>query len=354
MGRSAESSPGERTLCSLISAQRGALMGFAALWIVIFHFWKPVLSGVPVLAQAESYIRVFGFYGVDVFFFLSGMGLVYAIGKHSLRGFYFRRLRKLALPYLAVGLARLAAGESSPRRALALVSGWTLLTDSMYRYLWFVQGIAVLYLLFPLYYGVLKRAKRPAGITLAALALWLAATLLSFGHMRPDLYGFTNRLPIFLLGVLLGESGRRGMWPVRRWMPAAAGASLALGVACGVYSRLGGLEGLPRELVALGGNLFTSLGVCVLLAALLDRFGRALGGLVRALVFYAGFSLEFYCVQDFFVRISLSDRLAFLPPLIFDLAAIALSTALGWALQRLGAALRRPVDRALAGTDWLR
>ena len=46
--------------------------------------------------------------------------------------------------------------------------------------------------------------------------------------------------------------------------------------------------------------------------------------------------------------------ITFLPPLIFDLAAIALSTALGWALQRLGAALWRPVDRALAGTDWLR
>ena len=354
MGQSERPSSGERTVFSLISAQRSALMGFAALWIVVFHVWRPVFDGVPGLEQAEDYARTFGYYGVDMFFFLSGMGLVFSIDKHSLGGFYYRRLQKLALPYVAVGLARLGLERFRLRRLLALWTGYTVLTETMYRYLWFVQGIALLYLLFPLYYAPLRRSKRPALFTGAVLAVWLAATLLSVGHMRADLFGFTNRAAIFLLGVLLGEAGKRGLWPLRRWMIPAAGAALMLGAACGVVSEFRMPKGLAKELVGLGGNLFTSLGACVLLSALLERFGRALRGLRAVLTFFGGFSLEFYCVQDLYARNILIDWLTPLPPLAFNLAAIALATALGWGFWKLEGLFWKPIDKALARKGWLR
>ena len=68
---------------ALINRYRSPIMGFAALWIVFFHFWQPLFAdGAPAaLFYAENVIKRLGFEGVDMFFLLSGMGLTYSIGN---------------------------------------------------------------------------------------------------------------------------------------------------------------------------------------------------------------------------------------------------------------------------------
>ena len=64
-----------------IVSYRTELMGLAALWIYIFHEWVPLAPNVPVLGFIEGFIKQIGFFGVDIFFLLSGMGLIFAIEK---------------------------------------------------------------------------------------------------------------------------------------------------------------------------------------------------------------------------------------------------------------------------------
>ncbi|MEZ4508668.1 MAG: hypothetical protein R2881_03165 [Eubacteriales bacterium] len=56
------------------------------LWIFVFHVWQPMLGAVPVLWRLESIIKYVGFAGVDIFFFLSGGGLVFLDSKRKRLG----------------------------------------------------------------------------------------------------------------------------------------------------------------------------------------------------------------------------------------------------------------------------
>ena len=54
-------------------------MGAAALFILYFHVFIKVIPPEHAAAHfIESRFKRFGYCGVDIFFFLSGMGLTYA------------------------------------------------------------------------------------------------------------------------------------------------------------------------------------------------------------------------------------------------------------------------------------
>ena len=74
----------------------------------------------------------------------------------------------------------------------------------LYSFLWFVPAIITFYILVPIFYAVFKRAKNKYIFILAVLEIWLLVSLLLKAYMREDLYGFTNRIPIFIMGVFLG------------------------------------------------------------------------------------------------------------------------------------------------------
>ena len=198
---------------ALINRYRSPIMGFAALWIVFFHFWQPLFAeGAPAaLFYAENVIKRLGFEGVDTFFLLSGMGLTYSIGKHSLGGFYLRRFKRLAIPFVAVAALRAVCERWGWRAFLFVVSGANFFVGNMYFFLWFVTAIAVLYLVFPLYWRFFSRARSKLAFTLAVIAVWYVLSLALVGVLPENKYGFTNRIPVFVTGVLLGWCTQKGV-----------------------------------------------------------------------------------------------------------------------------------------------
>lgn len=71
---------------SLLTKYRSAVMGLAAIWIFVFHEWNNTFK-MEIPFYIASRIKQFGYGGVDIFLFLSGIGLTYAIGKTKLPGF---------------------------------------------------------------------------------------------------------------------------------------------------------------------------------------------------------------------------------------------------------------------------
>ena len=102
---------------SLISQYRMPLMGFAAIWIVAFHSFY---FGTSFFGSLLNFAKASGFVGVDIFFFLSGMGLMMGWHKkrYTLKGFYLRRLSRILPAYwivIVLGLAaRLVLGAVCP------------------------------------------------------------------------------------------------------------------------------------------------------------------------------------------------------------------------------------------------
>ena len=79
-----------------ISAYRGELMGFAILIVMLFHM------GVPRSSSWYGLVRM-GNLGVDIFLFLSGMGLWYSWSKNpALRQFYFNRVIRIYPAWLII------------------------------------------------------------------------------------------------------------------------------------------------------------------------------------------------------------------------------------------------------------
>lgn len=79
----------------LLSKYRTVIMGFAALWILYFHSYALIFKSIPILGEIEEFIRKIGFCGVDIFFFLSGIGLTFSIKKYSIKEFYYKRIKRM-------------------------------------------------------------------------------------------------------------------------------------------------------------------------------------------------------------------------------------------------------------------
>ena len=124
----------------LISKYRGAIMGFAAICIIYFHEWIPVIpapseGSFSLFYSLEQYINRITFFGVDIFFLLSGIGLTFAINKESLPKFYYRRIRRILLPFLAVAIIRGVLEKWDLALFLGNISGYNFYAKSMYSYL---------------------------------------------------------------------------------------------------------------------------------------------------------------------------------------------------------------------------
>ena len=98
-----------------LSESRPVMMGLAALWIVLFHsyrldfFQSPLLSGLHLVGILNR-LKETGNCGVDIFLFLSGLGLVFSWTRlreksaHPVREFYRRRISRVLPSVLIVSV----------------------------------------------------------------------------------------------------------------------------------------------------------------------------------------------------------------------------------------------------------
>lgn len=340
---------------NVVNKYRSPLMGFAALWILFFHMWQPLFTAEDstVLFYVENVVKRLGFEGVDIFFLLSGMGMTYAIGKHSLKEYYYRRFKRLALPFLAVVSIRAVIEHWGFPGFISVVTGMNFLFGDMYLCLWFVTGIAIIYLLFPLYWSVFSHSRSKLLFTALVIAIWYALSLALIGTMRDDMYGFTNRLPIFFTGVYFGYCAHNGGLKVsgRVGLYIAAGLT-AVGLVLSFMCNFRELEFFLPESNCCLPDYLTALGFCVLITelfGLIDGAGAFGHGVVKLFSFFGGISLEFYCVQEFLGGKTVNALTGKVPILVVNLAVLVVVTLSAWLLSRANTLLWRGVDSLRRG-----
>ncbi|MBQ6677273.1 MAG: acyltransferase [Clostridia bacterium] len=308
--------PEKLSIVGGINKYRGVIMGVAALMIFLFHHWTVITPSVfpnhPTLGRVSLFAVTHGHAGVDIFFLLSGIGLVWAADKSSVGRFYIRRIKRVYIPFLICYAVLFLLTGQSFLRWLQVVNGYTFLFENMYSVLWFVPAVLILYLLFPLYNFLLKKLRFTVLVTVAAIGIWYLCSLLP---IRYDLYGFYNRIPVFLIGVMLGRLEKDGKFPKSKLFYLAGPVLFAAGV---VTARLVEDRGVPM-LVPVPNCFIPTLclgtGTVLILAFILDflhRFriaGKVADFLSVPFSYLGKTSLEFYLVQMFTVRgILYSDR----------------------------------------------
>ena len=97
-----------KTNYHIISVYRKELLGIAILMILIFHFFESAnsINNPFFIRQLIIYwYAAFGSIGVDIFAFLSGMGVYHSLYYNKSIHIYFKnRVNKIIIPYFIIGI----------------------------------------------------------------------------------------------------------------------------------------------------------------------------------------------------------------------------------------------------------
>ena len=192
-----------------ISRFRAQQMGVAMLIIILFHVGLPRFD--PFFG-----LRRMGNIGVDIFLFLSGVGLWFSWMKTpSFRHFLMRRYLRVYPAWLLI-----ACLYYIPRFHGGDWFAWLDLHDELT--FWYIPATMMLYLFAPAYMELIRRHPiyrwlPVAMVVWCVLVQWVTPIHQAVGHLEI----FWSRVPIFFIGINMGEMVRRkatvdgaGIWMI--------------------------------------------------------------------------------------------------------------------------------------------
>lgn len=178
------------------------LMGFAALLIIIFHFWMPLTTSV-----VEASIYKCTYLGVDIFFLLSAYSLAHK-DEINYGQFVLNRLINVYLPFVLLSIICAAYKKWSITQLLRVISGIDFFKKGGGAFLWFAVAIMLVYLVAP----ALIRFKMQFGWKAGAMCLipWLLIVCVcQFWFGYTTIFILINRIPVFLLGIYYEDIRKR-------------------------------------------------------------------------------------------------------------------------------------------------
>lgn len=204
----------------LISKYRDEMFGLSIISIIIFHFAETYQSAYKSKLVDKNiiwlwYNKIIGSIGVEVFMFLSGMGLFYAMYKNRrVLTFYAKRAKRILIPYIPVGIvvwgiidiAIKEKGMGAFFQDLSLISIFTRGEIG----LWFIGAMVVIYTLFPIIFRIVNRDTWQKSLedSLTLIFVILVVNWLFF-QMWPKIFDNGEivymRVPIFILGALFAR-----------------------------------------------------------------------------------------------------------------------------------------------------
>ena len=191
-----------------ISRYRGELMGAAMLFVILFHV------GLP-REDAFYGLRRIGNIGVDMFLFLSGVGLWFSWTKRpSLKHFFTRRYLRIYPAWLIIACLFYIPDFLGPRQFSTNIID--LLGDVLINWdfwvhdelsFWYIPATMMLYLFAPAYMQLI--IKHPVYrwlpvvmIMWCILVQYVTPIHAAVGHLEI----FWSRVPIFFIGINFGKA----------------------------------------------------------------------------------------------------------------------------------------------------
>ena len=198
-----------------ISKARSFLMGLAALWVMAYHSgigfhmtdggW---LSHVLYILGYEAYvIKSIGQIGVDIFLFVSAIGLYYSLRKNDdVSSFYRRRFKRILPEYLTVFLIWLLLFQREGiLSVLKKITGIAFLTEA-YLDNWYFVLLFFLYLIYPFHFRMKQKYGKKADLAAIVISLIISFIV---SRIAPVLFEHTEiafrRLPVFFAGSLIAD-----------------------------------------------------------------------------------------------------------------------------------------------------
>lgn len=176
-----------------ILSNRTLLMGVAIIMVIVYHCFCWVFNPIGIFN--------IGYIGVDIFLFLSGIGLRNSFENNKISKFYFNRfIRIYPIYFVSVILMYFVFTNDWSLKDLI----HNLLTTGYYfnggenRFDWYLESLFTLYIFFPFFFLL-----RKSGFTSVLILLFAAAICLHFFNISWWYDCLIGRLPIFMYGIVL-------------------------------------------------------------------------------------------------------------------------------------------------------
>lgn len=298
------------------SKYRSALMGVAMLSIMFSH--QRFVHVFP-FNIFESY----GHWGVDIFLFLSGMGMVSSLASRSIKSFYHRRFMRLAPICIFCGtlkyLVFLSLGEPVRNLEVGLNLGvWSVFSLD----LWFIHSIIIYYLMSPLLYKLLRTFP---GISM--LLAYFISIVMQYVFAEQVGYDWLNplgimlytieRLPVFMIGMMISMYKDQIKEVHFKNSTCAIFATLVLALLLKTHVISYHLQALIYPLL--------SLGMLAVIGILIAGFLHLPKKLSTIFDDVGGHSLEIYLVHEFVFAAFLLTMYTVVDHFLLFIAAFALS-----------------------------
>lgn len=203
-----------------ISRFRGELMGAAMLFIILFHVALP-------REDAFFGLRRMGNVGVDMFLFLSGIGLWFSWTKNpDVRHFFVRRYLRIYPAWLIMAclfyIPRFEGGDLWAWVDLVgdISINWDFWLHDELNF-WYIPATMMLYLFAPGYMELIKRHPIYRWLPVVMI-MWciLVQYVTPIHHAVGHLEIFWSRVPIFFIGINMGEMvrSRKQLPPDAVWL----------------------------------------------------------------------------------------------------------------------------------------
>lgn len=188
-----------------VSKIRTDLMGIAILWIMLFH-----TSGLFMFPKMISVFQSTGFYGVDIFFFVSAYGLYFSMNRpQTLREWYAKRLKRILPTFFVVAtifgiFKEWTIGEFiNEELFIGFLCPWL---NNKVEY-WYIPSALLFYLLFPLLYNNLKILKKYIIFIyiLSGVLFFISNQIISPIQKYPYIVWFIARIPVFISGLIYAD-----------------------------------------------------------------------------------------------------------------------------------------------------
>jgi len=195
-----------------ISNARPFLFGIATFWVALFHshidfYW---LNNFGFIGSKLNFllegIKNTGYIGVEIFLFLSGMGLYYSFDRNNnIKQFYIKRFFRIIPESLLVVVIYCLVIKTGFLKLLTSCLFIRLFIDGNRKF-WFISLIIIMYLLYPLIHINYKKYKLSGFIV--SLMIWLVITFtikIGFNNLYWNIQILLNRIPIFLAGCYIAK-----------------------------------------------------------------------------------------------------------------------------------------------------
>lgn len=339
-----------RLTYGVLSKYRSFLMGFAILWVMYFH--------IPMnfVTEVGWFIHRIGFYGVDIFLFLSGLGVYYSLTKRpNVLRFYGARIARILPAYIIVACVSyclLRLDKASALDFFYYISGvgyWTRHT----RFDWYIPTQLAFYLITPLFLFFYKKLSGKKQIIYVAICMSLSVPLcfIMYHNDLVYLWGAAVRLSVFLLGIHMGRLAAQDK-KVTKTSLILNIVAFTVGTFLAYY--LNGCVKEP-EYIKNGLNCYPALlmmpSFCLLISLGLSVLNKKLPKLEKVIVYPLGFlgkySLELYLLHQ---------RLQSIIPKYFEienqwiilLVTLVISLLLGMAIKCVRVAVKKHKKRKKA------